>query len=204
MRIRKKKHTSERIDLCAEYFYKSEPQKKQPAVLEIGCGKGDFICEAAKKFPGQKFIAVEKISDVIIAAIEKAKNENIQNLKFIISDAKDLEKFLPENSINTIHLNFSDPWPKRYQHNKRLTSGEFLEVYKKIITIKANIILKTDNRDFFDYSIKNLNLNNFNILNHTFDLYKSEFLDGNIQTEYEKKFISQNIKICYLKAEYNT
>jgi tRNA (guanine-N7-)-methyltransferase len=174
-----------------------------PVILEIGCGKGDFICEAAKTFPECKFIAVEKIPDVIISAIEKIKTENLSNVKFIISDAKNLAEILPENSVNKIFLNFSDPWPKRYQYNKRLTSGVFISMYKKIMTPKAKIILKTDNANFFDYSVKNLILNDFCILDKTNDLYNTEFLKKNIQTEYEKKFVAQDIKICYLKAEYN-
>ena len=200
MRIRKKKHTSERIDLCAEYFYKSEPQKKQPAVLEIGCGKGDFICETAQQFPDADFVAVEKISDVIVAAMEKAKSLNLSNVKFIVSDAKNLADYFPSNSIDTLYLNFSDPWHKRYQHNKRLTSPEFLGVYKKFMKPDAEIILKTDNTELFNYSLKTLPLNNFKITRKTYDLYASEFLDGNVQTEYEKKFVEQNIKICYLIA----
>ena len=168
--------------------------------LEIGCGKGDFICAMAQKFPDSIFMGVERIPDAVVSAMEKAKGLNLPNLNFIICDAKGLEDYFPGGAIDVIHLNFSDPWPKRYQHNKRLSSPVFLDVYKKIMKPGGKIILKTDNRDLFGYSLKILPQNRFEIKNKTYDLYGSEFLNGNIQTEYEKRFVSHGIKICYLEA----
>ena len=201
MRMRKKKHAGERIQACTEYMRWNDILVDGKEVhLEIGCGKGDFICAMAQKFCGINFIAVEKISDVIVTALEKAKSLNLPNVKFMIADANQLADHINPGQISNIYLNFSDPWHKRYQHNKRLTSPTFLEIYKKIIKPNAKIILKTDNKDFFDYSIKSFSANGLEIEHMTYDLYTSEFLDGNVQTEYEKNFIEQNIPICYLEA----
>ncbi|MCL1858123.1 MAG: tRNA (guanosine(46)-N7)-methyltransferase TrmB [Oscillospiraceae bacterium] len=201
MRMRKKKHTDERIEACSEYMHWNDMFIKNKLIyLEIGCGKGDFICATAQKYPDINFIAVEKISDVIVIATEKAKSLDLPNLRFMIVDAKNLSDYFAPGQISRIYLNFSDPWHKRYQHNKRLTSPVFLEIYKKIIKSNAEIILKTDNKDFFDFSVKSLSSNGFEIKHKTYDLYNSEFIDNNIQTEYEKIFILQNIPICYLEA----
>ncbi|MCL2771853.1 MAG: tRNA (guanosine(46)-N7)-methyltransferase TrmB [Oscillospiraceae bacterium] len=205
MRMRKKKHADKRIQECMDYMRWNDMfEDGKPVYLEIGCGKGNFICDMAQKYPDANFIAVEKISDVIVIAMEKAKNLNLSNVKFMIADAKELESYINNSSISGIYLNFSDPWNKRYQHNKRLTHPLFLEVYKKILKPKSKIELKTDNQDFFDFSIRNLSSNGFNVENSTYDLYNSEFLNGNVQTEYEKNFVSQKIPICYLLALYNS
>ena len=201
MRMRKKKHTDERIQACFDYiFTPCNNGNVRKTYLEIGCGKGDFICAMAQNFPGINFVAVERNTDVIITAIEKAKSLNLPNVKFMIIDAINLADYFAPEKISRIYLNFSDPWHKRYQHNKRLTYPDFLGIYKKILEPDAKIILKTDNKDFFDYSIKSLSSNGFLIQHKTYDLYNSEFLDGNIQTEYEKNFVSRNISICYLEA----
>ena len=208
MRMRKKKHTDERIQACIDYIYHDNMPAYDdkpvypvcPVYLEIGCGKGDFICAMAQKFPDINFIAVEKISDVAVIAIEKAKNFNLPNVKFMIADAKNLADCFDSGQISRIYLNFSDPWHKRYQHNNRLTAPAFLEIYKKILNPDSKIILKTDNKDFFDYSVKSLSSNGFIIEHKTYDLYSSEFIENNIQTEYERNFVSQGIKICYLEA----
>jgi len=205
MRMRKKKHTDERINACAGYIYDKNTVgtlENKNFELEIGCGKGDFICETAQKFPGVNFVAVEKISDVAVLAIEKAKSLNIQNVKFLVANAKNLPEFFPEDSVCMIYLNFSDPWHKRYQQNNRLTSPAFLEIYKKFMKPNAEIILKTDNADLFEYSLKTLPANGFEISRKTNDLYNGEIFDlsENVQTEYEKKFVAQNVKICKLTA----
>jgi len=201
MRMRKKKHTDERIQACSEYMQWNDMLKKdKSAHMEIGCGKGDFICNMALKYPDINFIAVEKISDVLVIAVEKAKSLNIPNVRFVAADIKEFSNYLENDIISTIYLNFSDPWHKRYQYYNRLTYPTFLEIYKKILIADAKIIMKTDNVDFFDYSVKTISTNGFVVENNTHDLYNSEFLEGNVPTEYEKNFVSQNIKICYLSA----
>ncbi|MCL2157988.1 MAG: tRNA (guanosine(46)-N7)-methyltransferase TrmB [Oscillospiraceae bacterium] len=203
MRMRKKKNADKRISACEDFMdWQSMFEKDKAVHLEIGCGKGDFICAMAKKCPELNFVAVEKITDVIVTAVEKAKGENLPNVRFFIADAKTLADFFEGQSISRIYLNFSDPWHKRYQQGKRLSSAQFLEIYKKILIGDGEIILKTDNKDFFDFSAKSFLTNGFAVKNKTYDLYNSEFFDpeANIQTEYEKNFAAQNIPICYLEA----
>ena len=205
MRMRKKKHADERIQACADYLrWHDMFNNNNPVYLEIGCGKGDFVCGMALKSPDVNFIAVERISAVAVNAIEKAKSLNLRNVRFIIGDAKKLADYFEPGTISGIYLNFSDPWHKRHHSHKRLTAPNFLELYKKFLKPGAKMILKTDNKDLFDFSIKTLPLNNFEIINQTYDLYNSEFLDGNVQTEYEKKFVEQNMPICYFEAIFSS
>jgi tRNA (guanine-N7-)-methyltransferase len=203
MRMRKKKNTGVRIQSCADYMnWNDMLENDKDIYLEIGCGKGDFICGMAQRFPDVNFIALEIISDIIVMAMEKTKSLNLPNVRFINTDAKRLEEYFAGFKISQIYLNFSDPWHKRYQANKRLTSPVFLEIYKKILKPNAKIFMKTDNKNLFDYSLKTLPANGFTVKNMTHDLYNSENFNPNenIQTEYEKNFVSQNIPICYLEA----
>ena len=203
MRMRKKKNADTRMQACADFLNWQEMfAEGKPVHLEIGCGKGDFICAMAKRFPGINFVAVEKITDVIVTAVEKAKSANLPNVKFLVSDAKELGCLFAPQSIFAIYLNFSDPWHKRYQHDKRLTSARFLEVYRKILVPGAYVVLKTDNRDFFDFSAKSLSANGFELIKKSYDLYNSDFFEpaDNIQTEYERNFAAQGVPICYIET----
>lgn len=136
----------------------------KPLHLEIGCGKGQFIIANALKYPNINFIALEKDSTILTKAIKKAKQiisqgYKIKNLKFINGDANKIEFIFDDNEIDEIYLNFSDPWPKKRQTKRRLTNTFFLKQYYKILRPHKNIILKTDNESFFDYSIQELELN---------------------------------------------
>jgi tRNA (guanine-N7-)-methyltransferase len=189
--MRRKKHAGERISACSEYLLaKTRVKSDNKTHLEIGCGKGDFICETAQKLPDINFIAVEKNQDVLVIALEKAKALSLPNVKFMREDAKNLAGYFHPGEISAIYLNFSDPWHKRYQKDKRLTAAPFLDIYKKFLAPEAKIILKTDNKNLFDYSLKTLPAHNFIITRQAYDLYNSDFFDpeANAQTEYEKKF----------------
>lgn len=201
MRMRKKKHTNARIQARADLCF--IPEKKEfnmPVFLEIGCGKGGFICELALNNPDNHFIAVERNSDVMVLAMEKAESLCLKNVRFLIADAEHLAEYFAPAEVAGIYLNFSDPWHKNYQAHKRLTYKTFLDIYKRILIPGSKIIMKTDNQNLFAFSVRSLSENGFKIINQTRDLYSSEFLDGNVQTEYEKKFVGDGVKICKLEA----
>ena len=123
--------------------------------IEIGMGKGDFIIENAKKYPNINFIGIEKYDSVMIRAIQKSNELELNNLKFIKMDARLIEEVF-EKEIDLIYLNFSDPWPKDRHAKRRLTSPVFLDRYSKIFKNNFNIIMKTDNIDLFNYSLESL------------------------------------------------
>ena len=166
--------------------------------VEIGMGKGDFIIGMAKKYPNINFIGIEMFDSVIVRAVQKLENEKIDNLRLIRMDATEIDKVFYKE-INSIYLNFSDPWPKKRHEKRRLTSHEFLKKYDSIYKGEKNIIQKTDNLDFFAFSIESLSTYGYILKKVTFDLYKDD-VEENVATEYEKKFNRNGIKICMLKA----
>lgn len=159
-----------------------------PIHLEIGMGKGDFIIGMAKKYPDINYIGIEKFDSVIVRAVEKLKrlDQSLNNLKLIRMDAREIEDVF-KNEIDVLYLNFSDPWPKNRHEDRRLTSRKFLLRYDKIFKDENTIIMKTDNRKLFEFSIIEFTNYNYKIQELSLDMYNDD-IKGNVQTEYEKKF----------------
>ena len=168
-----------------------------PISLEIGMGKGDFIINMAIRNPDINFIGLEKYQSIIVRATQKLENLNLNNLKLICMDAKELNEVFAKE-IDTIYLNFSDPWPKKRHAKRRLTSDTFLPIYDSIFKKDKRIVQKTDNVGLFEYSIVSLSNYGYVIKDISLDLHNTS--KENVMTEYEKKFSSQGIKINYLEA----
>lgn len=173
--------------------------KKRPLWLEIGCGKGQFACELAKLHPEVNIIAVEKNSNVIVQACEKALELGIPNVRFLKSGAEYITKYVEQGSVDRIFLNFSCPFPKNSHASHRLTSPTFLKLYRELLSKKGEIHQKTDNQKLFEYSIEQLSDYGFTLKNVSLDLHNSDF-EGNIVTEYEQKFVSLGLPIFRLEA----
>lgn len=168
-----------------------------PIHLEIGMGKGNFIIDKAIKNPNINFIGLEKYESVLCRALEKLENYNLSNVKIIREDAINLADIF-DKEIETIYLNFSDPWPKKRHAKRRLTSYVFLPIYDKVFKDKKVIVQKTDNVSLFESSIVSLSTYGYTIEEISLDLAKTDI--ENSLTEYESKFMSQGVKINYLKA----
>ncbi len=178
--------------------YKNIFNNNNPINIEIGMGKGDFIIGMAEKYPNINFIGIEKYESVMVRAIEKLANKKLDNLKLIRMDAIDIDKVF-DKEINTIYLNFSDPWPKKRHAKRRLTSNIFLSLYDKVFKDISHIIQKTDNIGLFAYSLESLSKYGYTLDNVSLDL-ASEDID-NVVTEYENKFMNMGVKINYLNAK---
>ncbi len=163
-----------------------------PIYIELGMGKGDFIINNAIKYPNINFIGIEKYDSVIVRAIQKSNELELNNLKLIRLDVINIDTIF-DKEIDKIYLNFSDPWPKERHAKRRLTSNIFLDKYSKIFKNNYIIEMKTDNIDLFNYSVESLKNYGYVIEYITNDLH-SENID-NIETEYEHKFSSKGIKI---------
>ncbi len=178
--------------------YKSEIFKNDnPIHLEIGMGKGNFIIDKALKNPNINFIGVERYESVLCRALEKLEKQNIPNVRIICIDALCLDKVF-DKEVAVIYLNFSDPWPKKRHAKRRLTSHVFLPVYDQIFESQKVIIQKTDNVGLFESSIVSLSTYGYTIEEISLDLASTGW--ENSLTEYEAKFMSEGIKINYLKA----
>ena len=177
--------------------YKSLFNNDNEIHIEIGMGKGDFIIGMAKKYPNINFIGIEKYESVMVRAIEKLNDIELNNLKLIRMDAININKVF-DHEISTIYLNFSDPWPKKRHSKRRLTSDVFLSLYDNIFISNPHIIQKTDNIGLFAYSLSSLSKYGYQLDEVSLDL-ENEGID-NVVTEYEKKFMNMGIKINYLNA----
>lgn len=179
--------------------YQALFQNNHPIHIEVGMGKGNFIIENAKRYPDINFIGIEKYDSVLVRAIQKVELETIPNLRFICMDAADVENVF-DKEIDTIYLNFSDPWPKSRHAKRRLSSPLFLQKYDTICKEKKHIIMKTDNRHLFEYSICSFTEYGYHILDLSLNLYEDSYPD-NIATEYEQKFQNKGYPIYRIEIE---
>ena len=220
MRIRKKKHLKDRLAMVGDivivpnrdipnvleaikrkdYFdYKEIFGNDNPVELEIGCGKGSFIIEKAKQNPNVNYLAVELLENIIVMAAEHAINEGLTNLRFINSGAEYLPRYIPEGSISNIYLNFSPPFPQDGYEGRRLTNARFINAYKSFLIEGGRVYQKTDDLDFFNYSLDKFVDGGFEVEVWTDRIDSFEF--NNVQTEYERKFRELGVKINALIAK---
>ena len=170
---------------------------EHPLHIEIGMGKGQFIHQLAEQNPEINYIGIEMYSSVLYRALEKREQTQLNNLYFLRFDAKYLCDIFESGEVSRIYLNFSDPWPKDRHAKRRLTSIRFLQIYEQILKEDGYIQFKTDNRDLFDFSVETVNeSSSWKIDEITYDLHHSEFLSGNIMTEYESRFVAEGKPIC--------
>ncbi len=210
MRLRKKKNTPKRLEYYKNFFVEFPEDtmadvreifgNDHPVHIEIGAGKGDFITTLAKENPHINYLAFEKCADVIAIAATKA--EGISNLRFANIDAELIDRVFPEKSVERIYLNFSDPWHKERHRKKRLTHKVFLEKYEKILKEGGELHFKTDNQKLFRFSLLETKEYKMEWLLLTFDLHK-EHPEGNIMTEYERRFSEQGYPIQKLVARFS-
>ncbi len=211
MRMRKKKNCAARIERCGDIRITDPEAHKgkwnevfgndNPIHVEIGCGKGSFVVGMAKMYPDVNFIAIEKVEDVIVMAMEKAIENEVKNVLFMDLDAERIEDFFEKGEIERIYLNFSDPWKKSKQAKRRLTHKNFLDRYKKVLNSGDYIWFKTDNRKLFEFSLNSFCAEGFKLRNITLDLHDSGF-EGNVITEYEQRFIDLGQPIYRLEATF--
>ncbi|HHX17015.1 MAG TPA: tRNA (guanosine(46)-N7)-methyltransferase TrmB [Mollicutes bacterium] len=206
MRLRKVKNADDIIasspyivDVPNNYVSKWNEvfDNNNPIYIEIGMGKGKFIIENAIKYPNINFIGIEKYSSVMARAVQKMEELELENIKLICENALNLNSIF-KREIDTIFLNFSDPWPKDRHSKRRLTSDIFMNIYDDLFKGQKNIILKTDNYGLYEYSLSQFKKHNYNIITTKFDI--NSIPEGNIMTEYEEKFLNNNNVIYKIEA----
>lgn len=177
---------------------------KNPLRIEIGMGKGRFILQMAKENPDINFVGIERYSSVLLRAVELSDTEEfaeLDNVRFVCMDAKDIENVFAAGEVECVYLNFSDPWPKARHAKRRLTSVEFLERYENILTEKGILEFKTDNTALFNFSLEQIKEAKWTLNAFTYDLHHNEEMNReNIMTEYEKKFSAKGNPINKLIA----
>ncbi|MGI6742397.1 MAG: tRNA (guanosine(46)-N7)-methyltransferase TrmB [Eubacteriales bacterium] len=206
MRARNKKHCAERLAACNEILIRSpEDIKIMPYGVELGCGKGAFITELAKRNTDRNYLAVEQNPDVAVVAVEKVmatKNTDIpiDNIRFFVGGAEKLTDYLHPRSLQRIYINHPDPWPRRSQQKRRLSYQSYLYMYWNLLRDDGKVIFKTDNRPLFDYSVLSFKNNGFELRDVTYDLVNSKYFDDDVISEYQADFISKGQPIHRLTA----
>lgn len=211
MRMRKRKNLEPRMEACAA-FLESVPARHKgrwkalsggrPIYLEVGCGKGRFICETAAANPDSFFVAAERVPSVLLLALEKAKAMALSNVLFIQTDAALLGEVFDSGEIAGMYLNFSDPWPQKRHWKRRLTHKSFLRVYGSFLASEAEIAMKTDNPRLFEFSLCQFSQCGYTLYDITFDLHSTD--TPNILTEYEANFAGQGMNIFRCVAKKNS
>lgn len=168
-----------------------------PIYIEIGMGKGQFIRENARRYPDINFIGIEKYDSVVAKCLPKI-DDNLKNLAIVRMDALEIDRVF-SHEVDRIYLNFSDPWPKKRHHLRRLSSRIFLEKYENIFRKDSDICMRTDNSDLFCYSLMSFSEARYVLKNLTLDLHQ-QMPDNLITTEYEDRFSSKGMPIYSVEA----
>ncbi|NCB42338.1 MAG: tRNA (guanosine(46)-N7)-methyltransferase TrmB [Clostridia bacterium] len=210
MMHRKVKHKDEIIQRCKKWIVLDPCARKGSwahsftshgkPYLEIGSGKGQFITRLASINPSKNFIAAEGGDKIFVRLLQKAEEEDIQNLLLIPEYMSDLQTIFSRGEVAGIYLNFCDPWPKERHAKRRLTHRDMLAQYRTISQEGALLAFKTDNSELFEFSMSEFLHAGLHILAYTKDLHKSEYAADNITTEYEDKFTAKGCPIFYALA----
>ena len=203
MRMRKKPNLGPRMEKCAHVQIKnpqelrgkwlSETGNFKNLYLEVGCGKGTFTAETAKTIPDTLLVAIERVPDAMVIGMERVTNEEIGNVRFIDTDANLLTEIFDKGEVQRIYINFCDPWKKKKQAKRRLTSPVFLKLYREILAPGGEIHFKTDNAPLFEYSLEQFEENGWVLSEVTRNLHENGPMG--IMTDYEKKFYEQGVPI---------
>lgn len=218
MRIRYKKWA--RPELEASKFYEDAPEEwkgkwkkhfenqEQQLMLELGCGKGQFISKLAVENSNINYLAIDLVDAMLGLAkrnIEQIYKDEQQEPDNVILTRFDIERINlildKEDNVQRIYINFCNPWPKGKHRKKRLTHTRQLEKYKEFLTEKGEIYFKTDDDGLFESSLGYFDEAGFDIIKKTYDLHKEPIFEKNIETEHEKMFSKQGIKIKALIAK---
>ena len=208
MRMRKKKNLVPRMERCGDRLIR-DPYDRQgrwrelmPEArelrLELGCGKGRFTAGTAAAEPDVLFIAVERVPDAMVVAMERCVNAGLTNVYFIDANADQLPYFFAPGEVDRIYINFCDPWPSKRHAKRRLTHGNFLKLYRQVLKMGGQIHFKTDNQDLFEFSVTEIPSFGFTLSEITRNLHENGPVG--VMTDYEAKFHEQGMPINRLVA----
>lgn len=196
MRMRKKKNLESRMEACSKLWIKSPAEhrgrwrelKPDAAMLrlELGCGKGRFTAETAAAHPEDLYVAVERVPDAMVIAMERCRGLGLDNVFFIDGDAARLSDYFAPDEVELLYINFCDPWPSVKHSRRRLTHESFLRSYRQVLKDGGQIHFKTDNHDLFEWSLFQFPKAGFTLSEVTRNLH-AQGICG-VMTDYEAKF----------------
>ena len=204
MRMRNKKNLIPRMEKCAavQVFDPAALRGQWASLLpdcqevraEMGCGKGQFTAGVARAYPGDLIVALEKVPNAMVTAMERAVAEEIGNVRFIDTDVNRLREIFAPGEVSVIYINFPDPWPRKKEAKHRLTAPSFLAMYWDILPVGGRIEYKTDQPWLFEWSLEQFTLMGFELSEITRDLHANGPVG--IMTNYETRFHAEGVPIC--------
>ena len=211
MRVRKRKGAEEHLANHPQYVI-LEPEAAKgkwrelfgndnPIHIEVGSGKGAFITGMAQQNPNINYIGIDIQLSVLSYALDKVLASGAENVKLLRVDGSSLTNYFEDGEVDMMYLNFSDPWPKSRHEKRRLTYKTFLDTYKQILPENGEIHFKTDNRGLFEYSLASFSQYGMVINKVWLDLHASDY-EGNVMTEYERKFSEKGQVIYRVEAQF--
>ncbi|MDD3347344.1 tRNA (guanosine(46)-N7)-methyltransferase TrmB [Oscillibacter sp.] len=203
MRMRKKKNLVPRMDRCGDFLIR-DPYERQgkwrelmpqarEVRLELGCGKGRFTAGTAAAEKDVLFIAVERVPDAMVVAMERCVRAGLTNVYFIDADADQLPCFFAPGEVDRIYVNFCDPWLSNRHAKRRLTHGNFLKLYRQVLKMGGQLHFKTDNQPLFEFSVEEIPAFGFTLSEVTQNLHENGPVG--VMTDYEAKFHEQGLPI---------
>ena len=206
MRMRRRNNLAPRMEACESVWihdpealrgkWRSLMPSCRELRVEVGCGKGKFTVETAEAEPDVLLIAIERVQDALVLAMEAAIRKGLKNVFFVSLDAANIDQFFADDEIDLLYINFCDPWPRKKNAKRRLTYHTFLEKYKKVLKLGGQIHFKTDNANLFAWSLPEMESCFLQLRNVTDDLHANGAVG--VMTDYEAKFYAEgkNINRC--------
>ncbi len=204
MRMRKKPNLAPRMERCTQWWIR-DPEAHRGAWralapqctrlwVEVGCGKGGFTVKTAQANPDLLVIALERVPEAMVVAMEKAKELGLRNVFFVDIDVVRIEECFTPGELDGMFINFCDPWPRKKNAKRRLTHRNFLEKYSHVLKDGGQVHFKTDNAPLFQFSLEEFQALELPVSQTTWDLHTNG--PQGIMTDYEEKFYQQQTPIC--------
>lgn len=172
---------------------------RRPLYAELGCGKGRFLVETARRHPENLYLGIEGHQGVLLRAAQHLDEIDAGNARLLCAYVHDIRDIFGENELDGLYLNFSDPWPKARHEKRRLTHRNYLATYREVVREGGFLAFKTDNDDLFEFTLEEIAAEEYDILEMSRDLHSSEYAADNVMTEYEEKFSGRGKTINYVK-----
>jgi len=176
----------------------------RPIVLELGCGKGEYTVGLSRMFQNQNFIGIDRKGARIWRGAKTINEEQVMNAAFMRAQIQHLGSIFEPQEISSIWITFPDPQPQKTREKSRMTAPRFLDMYRKLLVPGGRVHLKTDSLPLYEYSVECANAVGATIHVSTSDLYATLDADPvlDIKTTYEKRFLAEGLKICYLSISW--
>ena len=177
-------------------------ENKNPIVLELGCGKGEYTVSLAKTNPSKNLIGVYIKGARFWRGAKSSLEEDLKNVAFLRTQIELIDLCFSENEVSELWITFPDPQIKYKRTKHRLVIQDFLKKYQRILNNDGIMHLKTDSEFLHGYLLGLLHEGKHEILYANHDIYNSSSPPDEaiaIQTFYEKQYLEKNKPITYIK-----